>query len=235
MRILIAEDDLVSRRLLRNNLIGWGYEVVVAEDGAAAWRLFQDGEPPALAILDWNMPGMDGLEVCRLIRATQHGRQATYLILLTGRGSREDIVAGLEGGADDYILKPFDPEELHARLRAGLRIVDLQRNLAERVRELESALQQVKQLQGLLPICMYCKRIRDDQNYWQQLEHYLATHSAARFSHGICPSCFEAVVQPELKRLNVKADPSAHPTFHSHAPSLDPTAGPKTGSEGAGS
>ena len=88
MRILIAEDDLVSRRLLRNNLIGWGYEVVVAEDGAAAWRLFQDGEPPALAILDWNMPGMDGLEVCRLIRATQHGRQAIYLILLTGRGSR---------------------------------------------------------------------------------------------------------------------------------------------------
>jgi CheY-like chemotaxis protein len=211
MRILIAEDDVVSRRLLQATLVRWGYEVVVADDGATAWQLFQEGVPPALAILDWNMPGIDGLEVCRKVRETQQDRRTTYLILLTGRGSREDVVAGLEGGADDYILKPFDPEELHARLRAGLRIVDLQRNLAERVRELESALQQVKQLQGLLPICMYCKRIRDDHNYWQQLEHYLATHSEAKFSHGICPTCYASIVEPELKRIQVAPAPATRP------------------------
>jgi CheY-like chemotaxis protein len=207
MRILIAEDDAVSRHLLQATLGRWGYDVVVAGDGAAAWQLFQEGEAPALAILDWNMPGLDGLEVCRKVRQAQADRQATYLILLTGRGGREDVVAGLEGGADDYILKPFDPQELRARLRSGLRIVELQRRLAERVRDLENALHQVRQLEGLLPICMYCKRIRDDGNYWQQLECYLASHSGAQFSHGICPACYHSIVEPELKKLNIALDP----------------------------
>lgn len=166
MRILIAEDDAVSRRRLEATLQKWGYEVLAVEDGLAAWEVLQSEMPPPLAILDWMMPGMDGIEVCRKVRERSPSRPL-YIIVLTARGSREDVVAGLQAGGDDYVTKPFDREELHARVKVGLRVLQLQMNLAARVRELEEALARVKQLQGLLPICSYCKRIRADQNYWQ--------------------------------------------------------------------
>jgi response regulator RpfG family c-di-GMP phosphodiesterase len=145
------------------------------------------------------MPGLDGLEICRRVRALPT-RQPPYLILLTVRDSRQDMVAGLQGGADDYIAKPFDREELRARLQTGRRILRLQRDLAEQLRQSEAALSQVKQLQGLLPICSYCKKIRDDQNYWRQVEEYISAYSEARFSHGICPTCWEGAVLPELEK-----------------------------------
>jgi DNA-binding response OmpR family regulator len=192
MDILIAEDDVVSRRVLETTLRKWGYPVEAVADGAAAWAAMQRPDAPRLVILDWMMPGMDGLEVCRRLRQSEAGR-AAYVILLTARAGAEDLVEGLEGGADDYIVKPFRPDELRARVRAGLRVAALQQSLTERVAELEEALAQVKQLQGLLPICAYCKRIRDDGNYWQQLEGYITRHSNARFSHGICPECFEGL------------------------------------------
>jgi DNA-binding response OmpR family regulator len=198
MRILIAEDEPVSRRLLEVTLKRWGYEVVVCENGTEAFEALEGKDAPQLAILDWMMPGMEGLEVCRRIREL-NGRKTTYIILLTAKGRREDIVAGLEAGADDYVTKPFDQEELKARLRVGLRIVELQNNLAERVRELENALSRVNQLQGLLPICSYCKKIRNDRNYWQQVEGYVAEHSDVQFSHSVCPECFEKFVKPEFE------------------------------------
>jgi DNA-binding response OmpR family regulator len=200
MRILIAEDDAVSRRRLEATLQKWGYEVLAVEDGLAAWEVLQGEMPPPLAILDWMMPGMDGIEVCRKVRERSPSRPL-YIIVLTARGSREDVVAGLQAGGDDYVTKPFDREELHARVKVGLRVLQLQMNLADRVRELEEALARVKQLQGLLPICSYCKKIRDDQNYWQQVEGYISEHSDAVFSHGICPDCFEKFVKPELNKL----------------------------------
>ena len=200
MRILIAEDDAVSRRRLEATLRKWGYEVLAVEDGLAAWEVLQGEMPPPLAILDWMMPGMDGIEVCRKVRERSPSRPL-YIIVLTARGSREDVVAGLQAGGDDYVTKPFDREELHARVKVGLRVLQLQMNLADRVRELEEALARVKQLQGLLPICSYCKKIRDDQNYWQQVEGYISEHSDAVFSHGICPDCFEKFVKPELNKL----------------------------------
>ena len=114
-------------------------------------------------------------------------RASLYVILLTARDARADVVAGLDAGADDYLIKPFDLEELRARVQVGRRLVALQDRLADRVAELQEALTKVKQLNGLLPICAYCKRIRTDQNYWEQVEHYVAEHSEAQFSHGICP------------------------------------------------
>jgi sigma-B regulation protein RsbU (phosphoserine phosphatase) len=200
MRILIAEDDVVSRRLLETLLGRWGYEVVVAADGEHAWELLQGEEAPPLAILDWMMPGMGGVEICRRVREV--GRPSpVYIILLTARASSEDVVQGLEAGANDYVTKPFHREELRARVQVGMRVVELQANLAARVLELEEALARVKQLQGLLPICSYCKKIRDDRNYWRQVETYISEHSEAVFSHGICPECFEKFVTPKLNQL----------------------------------
>jgi DNA-binding response OmpR family regulator len=194
MDILIAEDEAVSRRSLEAVLQRWGYRVRVAVDGVAAWNELSQGEAPAVAILDWMMPGLDGLSLCRRVR-TVPCLHATYLILLTARDTKADLVAALEGGADDYIAKPFDQAELKARLSVGLRMAALQKSLADRVTELEQALARVKLLQGLLPICCYCKRIRQDGNYWQQVEHYLAAHTDAQFSHGICPECFDQVIK----------------------------------------
>ena len=204
-KILIAEDEVVSRRMLEATLAKWGYAVVAARDGEEAWRALQAEDAPPLALLNWMMPGMDGLEVCRKVRNCSPSRPI-YIILLTARGRREDVVAGLEAGADDYITKPFDRQELRARVNVGLRVLQLQRNLADRVQELEAALACVKQLHGLLPICSYCKRIRDDRNYWQQVEAYVTEHSEAIFTHGICPDCYEKFVKPELEKMGVEGD-----------------------------
>jgi phosphoserine phosphatase RsbU/P len=192
MRILIAEDDPVSRRVLEATLLKSGYAVTVTTDGHEAWEALQR-DPPAIAILDWMMPGIDGVEVCRRARAIQ-SPTPTYLILLTAKSDKRDIVQGLEAGADDYVTKPFDRQELQSRISVGLRISELQRNLVDRIADLEAALARVKQLQGLLPICSYCKKVRDDQNYWQQVDSYISKHSEVEFSHSICPPCFDRVM-----------------------------------------
>ncbi len=200
MHILIAEDDPVSRRLLESSLVSWGYQVLIASNGVEAWHMLQRSSEPSMAILDWMMPHMDGLEVCQKIRATPHLKHM-YILLLTAKSLREHVVAGLQAGADDYVTKPFDRAELRARVQVGARIVILQRQLTNRIRELEEALSQVKQLQGLLPICSYCKKIRDDHNYWQQVEEYISKHSRAQFSHSICPDCYLHHIKPKLDKL----------------------------------
>jgi DNA-binding response OmpR family regulator len=189
MKILIAEDDAVSRLLLENVLRDWNYDIVAAGDGLAAWDALQQPDPPRLAIVDWQMPGLDGLEVCQRARANP-ATASVYILLLTGKGGTDNVVHGLRSGANDYLTKPFDLDELSARLGVGRRVVELQQSLAERVAELERTLAQVKRLQGLIPICAWCKRVRNDANYWQQVEEYIGQHSGARFSHGICPQCF---------------------------------------------
>lgn len=193
MRVLIAEDEPVSLLLLTETLASWGYEVAAFADGNSIWEVMRQEKAPSLVILDWEMPGLDGVEICQ--RARDLGRKVPYyILLLTARHAKADIVGGLACGANDYITKPFDQEELLARLKVGERMLLLETELDTRVNELEAALHQVKQLQGMLPICAYCKKIRADEGYWQEVESYLHEHSEAEFSHGICPQCFEKVI-----------------------------------------
>jgi sigma-B regulation protein RsbU (phosphoserine phosphatase) len=196
VKLLVADDDPLSRRLLER-LLARDYDVMAVEDGEQAWDALRISDHARLLVLDWMMPRLNGPELCRRVRGLPQ-IEPCYILLLTAKHAITDIVAGLEAGADDYITKPFEPEELRARVRVGVRVLELQIALAARVAELQQALARVKQLQGLLPICSYCKRIRDDQNYWQQLETYLSEHSEAVFSHGLCPECYRRFVEPDL-------------------------------------
>jgi diguanylate cyclase (GGDEF)-like protein len=135
MKVLIADDSAPSRVLLKKTLTRWGYDVVTAEDGAQAWEILSREEAPSLAILDWVMPGLTGPEVCRKVRETLR-EPYTYIILLTSKDSKEETVEGLDAGADDYVVKPFNEHELQVRLRAGKRIVDLQLDLLRAREEL---------------------------------------------------------------------------------------------------
>jgi DNA-binding response OmpR family regulator len=152
------------------------------------------------------MPGLQGPEVIQKIRARGGETSPTYLILLTARDSYADIVQGLKAGANDYVTKPANEDELIARVNVGARVVQLQIDLADRVRSLEEALANVKALQTLLPMCAYCKSIRNDQNYWEKVETYFTQHSNVSFTHSYCPNCYERYVRPELEALEgVKA------------------------------
>jgi CheY-like chemotaxis protein len=133
MQILIAEDDLTSRIMLEAVLIKYGYEVVSTKDGAEAWTAMQQKDAPRLLILDWMMPGMDGPSLCRKLRENKRN-DALYIIFLTSKSDRQDVISGLDTGADDYITKPYDSEELRARVRVGQRMLELQSNLREKER-----------------------------------------------------------------------------------------------------
>ena len=175
MKILIAEDDPVSVKVLQITLEYYGHQVVTSSSGSEAWAHF-DREPVRAVVSDWMMPGMDGLELCRRIRSRSK-TDYTYFILLTAINTgRDNLRQAMDAGIDDFLIKPLDREAIMMRLRVAERILDFAR--------------QIRQLKELLPICMYCKRIRDDQDYWQQVENYLHTHTGSNFSHGICPDCF---------------------------------------------
>ena len=136
-RLLIADDSLVSRHLLESTLKKWGYDVRSVADGEQAWDQLKKDDPPDLAILDWVMPGLTGPEVCRMVRQQQEREKYTYLILLTSKSLKEDLIEGMESGADDYVTKPFDQHELKVRLRAGIRILELQAELMAAKEELK--------------------------------------------------------------------------------------------------
>ena len=190
MKILVADDDSTSRLMLRGILGKWEQEIVAVADGQAAWEVLKVQETPLIAILDWEMPAIDGVELCRRVK-TRLNPWPIYVILLTGRQSKDDIVRGLDSGADDYITKPFDNNELRARINVAKRLVNSQLTLSHKVDELAAALKHVKTLQGIIPICMHCHKIRADEEAWHRLEAYIEDHSDAHFSHGICPECIE--------------------------------------------
>jgi sigma-B regulation protein RsbU (phosphoserine phosphatase) len=199
MKILLAEDEPVSRVALEATVQQWGFEPVSAEDGHRALELLTSPDPPRIGILDWMMPQLDGTDVCRAVRAASLPIEP-YLLILTTRTNRADVVAGLQAGADDYVIKPFDRVELQARLQVGLRVIRLQVQLTDRLRDLEEGRARERSLERMLPICAYCRKIRTDQNYWEMLEKYVGENAGVRFSHGVCPECIGQVEQ-ELATL----------------------------------
>jgi phosphoserine phosphatase RsbU/P len=182
VKILIAEDDATSRHLLVSMVRKAGHEVLEACDGREAWDRFR-WERPRVVITDRMMPGLDGLALCRGIRDVG-GETYTYILFLTALKGKTRLLEGLEAGADDYLTKPVDPEELMARLRVAERILGLR--------------ERILRLEGLLSICSYCKRIRRDDGEWSEVERYVAHRSDASFTHSICPECFAGHVEPQL-------------------------------------
>jgi len=173
MKTLIAEDHRETRASLSLLLRSEGYDVTEAASGIEAWHEFERGRF-TLVVSDWMMPQLDGLELCRRIRAAERPYYP-YVILLTALKGKNRFLEAMNAGADDFISKPFDVDELRATLHAAKRIVTLQ--------------DRVKRLEGILPTCMYCKKIRDDKQVCVRIEDYITERSSAEFSHGICPDC----------------------------------------------
>ncbi|MBI4028675.1 MAG: response regulator [Verrucomicrobia bacterium] len=183
MRILIADDDDVARRVLQTALEKLGHDVVMVENGAQAWEIFV-AKPPQTIVSDWMMPELDGIEFCRKVRAKPRA-EYTYFILLTIRSNKEDYQNAMAAGVDDFLTKPLDRDELAMRLHVAERILGFTT--------------QIRQLKSILPICMYCKRVRDDKDYWRQIESYIHENTGTDFSHGVCPQCYEKHVKPDLE------------------------------------
>ncbi|MEI6810126.1 MAG: response regulator [bacterium] len=187
-KVLIAEDDCTSRTILAAMLTKWGYDPVEVDNGAEAWKVMQKADAPKLVLLDWNMPELNGLDVARMIRRVEM-KVTPYIIMLTGRSEKSDIVDSLEAGANDHVSKPYDHNELMARLATGRHNLELQLSLISKIEALQKAMAEIKTLRGIVPICAGCKKIRDDKGFWQQVESYVTCHSEAMFSHGMCPDC----------------------------------------------
>ena len=202
MKILVAEDDAAVRNLLRRALGRLGHEIVEAEDGEEAWEVLQKHADIRAVVSDWVMPGTDGLALCRRIR-TRRGADYVYFVLLTGRdATAQNQAEAADAGVDDFLTKPLKIPELWMRLR-----------VAERILRYTT---QVRQLEELLPICSYCKKIRDDKNYWQQIEGYISARTGADFSHCVCPECYTRVVVPELKQLKTATAKKPTPRARKH-------------------
>jgi DNA-binding response OmpR family regulator len=187
MKILIAEDDKVARLLLKNMLESFGHEVVETDNGATAWERYSD-EHHRLLIVDWMMPQLDGLELCRAVRAEQYPAY-TYIIMLTVLGGKGCYLRAMDAGADDFISKPLDRDELAARVRVAERILGLHTEF--------------KQLESLLPICSYCRKIRDPKDSWHDIEAYIANRTEASFTHGICPECYRSRIEPQIRQFDM--------------------------------
>ncbi len=187
MKILIVEDTASDRMLMEIALTGLGHSFVSTASAEEALRILET-EPIRVVVSDWNLPGIDGMTLCQRIRSA--AKEYTYFILFTSEdNSEENHERALKSGVDDFLIKSADPRELRMRLHVAERILGFAT--------------QVRQLESFLPICSYCKKIRDDDNYWQQIEAYLHARTATHFSHGVCPDCYTEIVVPAAAKLGV--------------------------------
>jgi phosphoserine phosphatase RsbU/P len=180
--VLVVEDDPISAIILKTVLEKFGYESVMARDGDEAWEAFNK-EPVRLIVSDWMMPGMDGLTLCQKVRERPQTLY-TYFILLTANNTNaENYALAAAAGVDDFLTKPIDREAIRMRLAVAERIL---KYTAE-----------IRQLQEMIPICVYCRKVRDEHDYWDMVESYIQKETGSRFSHGACPECCEK----EMERL----------------------------------
>lgn len=195
MKVLVVEDQPVAAMQLTASLRALGHEPTAVKDGLAACQELER-HPFRLVVSDWRIPGLDGLDLCRLIRT--RSRDYVYFILISAVGvTPETRNEALKAGVDDFLGKPIDPDELGMRLHVAQRILHFTA--------------QVRQLESFLPICGYCKKIRDDKNYWAQVEEYLEKRDGTRFSHGVCPDCYSSRVLPQLEALRLEDPPPPPP------------------------
>ncbi len=186
MNILIAEDDLLSRKLLITTLEQLGHQVDPFDNGEDAWNA-HNRFPYRVIVSDWLMPKLDGLDFCRKVREREN-TEYTYFILLTAKAQdKESYMEAMGAGIDDFLAKPLDRDQIWMRLRVAERIL--------------SYTTQITHLESMLPICSYCKKVRDDNNYWQQVETYIGQKTGTNFSHSICPGCYKEVVLPQLEDI----------------------------------
>lgn len=218
MKILIADDDTITLVALRRLLEKWGYEVVEARDGREAWESLCEKDPPRIAILDWMMPEMEGVKICRHLKKEKE-IPFIYTILLSIRREKKDIVMALDSGAHDFLSKPVHAGELRSRIAVGVRLVEAEDNIRLKNKalskindqlnrtnaELQLALKEIKTLHGIFPICVNCKKFKlenreaTDPNSWVTMEEYIGSRTEAEFSHGICPVCAEKLYPDYFK------------------------------------
>lgn len=198
LRILVVDDDAFTRVALESVIKGAGWAPVAMEDPEMAYEMLVGPDAPPIALIDWQMPTLSGLELCRRVRQAAPSARP-YLIFVTSNSTSNDIVTGLDAGADGYMTKPIAADELQARVRAGLRMIALQDELRTRLEKAEAESARTKPLRELLPMCVYCRRIRDDEEHWSSLERYLTEQLDVRFTHGFCPTCYVHHVLPDLE------------------------------------
>ncbi len=185
--VLVIDDSPNNLAVIARHLEDNGFEVMIARDGEDGVIKAARGLPD-LILLDIMMPGMDGFETCKRLKSTSDTKEIPVLFM-TALDSVEDKLRGFEEGGVDYIVKPFNEHEAVARVKTHLKIRKLQRDLEEKNRRLQQAMNKIKKLEGIIPICSFCKKIRDEEGSWKQLEGYFQEHSEATFSHGLCQEC----------------------------------------------
>jgi CheY-like chemotaxis protein len=189
-RILLAEDDPVSARILQAALSKFGYDPMIARDGVEAWEQF-DREPVRLIVSDWMMPGLDGLALCEKVRARPQTPYTYFILLTANHTSADNYKLAAAAGVDDFLTKPLDREAIRMRLCVAERIL---RYTAE-----------IRQLEEMIPICAYCHKVRDQDDYWDKVETYIQKKTGSTFSHGACPECYEK----EMSKLQTEALPAS--------------------------
>ncbi|MFT3781022.1 MAG: response regulator [Nibricoccus sp.] len=216
MKILVAEDDSVALTILEDSLRLFGHVVVVANDGEEAWAALQD-IGIRLVVCDWTMPKLDGLELCRRVRFRP--ADYVYFVLLTGaEATSANRDKAMAAGVDDFLSKPVDIDELKMRVHVAQRILQYTT--------------QIQKLESLIPICGYCKNVRDDQSYWQKIETYIAERTGAGFSHSICPDCYKKHIIPQYEELGIKDYPreiTTHQTIRVQGGRVMPPDGNRSG------
>jgi len=192
MKILAVEDDPVALTVLEDTLISLGHEVVLASDGESAWKLLHD-QNCRIIVCDWNMPELDGLELCKRIRS-QPGDYVYFILLTSAEATTQHRDSAMSAGVDDFLTKPVDLEDIKMRLHVAQRILQYTTH--------------IQRLESLIPICSYCKNVRDDKSYWKRIENYLAEKTGADCSHSVCPDCYKKYVVPQFEALGITNYPT---------------------------